>query len=115
MDSLKVSTAALKSGDSTNDAVYVALTNKIVSWTDQRDAIAQEMKATGRPSMTRSLMKFAEGSWSISSSVARRGEQLRRQPGVLRAIARVVCDAKDRECWIGGEPFVFGRLPWIFR
>jgi hypothetical protein len=45
MDSLKVSTVALKSGDSTNDAVYVALTNKIVSWTDQRDAIAQEMKA----------------------------------------------------------------------
>ena len=45
MDSLKVSTAALKSGDSTNDAVYVALTNKIASWTDQRDAIAQEMKA----------------------------------------------------------------------
>ena len=45
MDSLKVSTAALKSGDSTNDAVYVALTNKIASWTNQRDAIAQEMKA----------------------------------------------------------------------
>jgi hypothetical protein len=44
LDSLKVSTAALASGDSTNDATYAALTNKILNWTDTRDAIAQEMK-----------------------------------------------------------------------
>src|SRR6266550_3760903 len=44
IDSLKVSTAALASGDSTNDATYATLTNKILNWTDTRDAIAQEMK-----------------------------------------------------------------------
>jgi hypothetical protein len=43
MDSLKVSTAALAS-DSANDSTYTALTNKIVSWIDARDAIASEMK-----------------------------------------------------------------------
>jgi hypothetical protein len=45
MDSLKISTAALASGDASNDATYTALTNKILNWTDARDAIASEMKA----------------------------------------------------------------------
>ena len=44
MDSLKVSTAALAS-TTTNDAMYIALTNRIQEWTEQRDDIAAEMKA----------------------------------------------------------------------
>jgi len=44
IDSLKISTAALASGDPINDAIYTALTNKIKTWTDIRDAIAAEMK-----------------------------------------------------------------------
>src|SRR5262245_40069692 len=44
MDTLKVSTAALASGDSTSDALYTALSNKIMIWTDARDALAAEMK-----------------------------------------------------------------------
>jgi hypothetical protein len=45
MDTLKISTAALKSGDANNDSMYVALSNKILNWTDARDEIASEMKA----------------------------------------------------------------------
>jgi hypothetical protein len=45
IDSLKVSTAALASGDSANDDIYIALTNKIMNWTSERDAIADEMRA----------------------------------------------------------------------
>jgi hypothetical protein len=45
IDSLKVSTAALASGDSANDDIYIALTNKIMNWTTERDAIADEMRA----------------------------------------------------------------------
>ena len=44
MDSLKVSTAALAS-DTTDDVTYIALTDRILKWTDQRDEIAAEMKA----------------------------------------------------------------------
>jgi len=44
LDSLKVSTAALAS-DTTEDAMYSALSDKIRAWTDQRDEIAAEMKA----------------------------------------------------------------------
>ena len=44
MDSLKVSTAALAS-NTTDDAMYIALTDRILKWTDQRDEIAAEMKA----------------------------------------------------------------------
>jgi len=44
MDRLKVSTAALAS-DTTDDVTYIALTDRILKWTDQRDEIAAEMKA----------------------------------------------------------------------
>jgi len=44
LDSLPVSTRALAS-DSTNDAVYTTLENKIANWRTQRDAIAGSMKA----------------------------------------------------------------------
>jgi len=44
MDSLKVSTAALAS-DAANDAIYTVLSNKILNWTAERDAIAGEMQA----------------------------------------------------------------------
>jgi hypothetical protein len=44
LDSLKVSTAALAS-DTTEDAMYNALSDKIRAWTEQRDEIAAEMKA----------------------------------------------------------------------
>ena len=44
VDTLKISTAALASGDG-NDSVYTTLTNKILHWTDERDALAAEMKA----------------------------------------------------------------------
>jgi hypothetical protein len=44
MDSLKVSTAALAS-NSGNDAIYLALENKIIGWTELRDEIATTMKA----------------------------------------------------------------------
>lgn len=43
-DSLKISTAALAS-DAASDAVYTALSQKLLSWTEQRDTIATEMKA----------------------------------------------------------------------
>ena len=45
MDTLTISTFALKSGDSTTDAVYTALSNKLLDWTSQRNAIATEMRA----------------------------------------------------------------------
>ena len=45
MDGLKISTAALASGDASKGATYTALTNKILTWTDARDAIGSEMKA----------------------------------------------------------------------
>ena len=44
LDSLKVSTAALAS-ETSEDAMYNALTDRIHDWTDQRDEIAAEMKA----------------------------------------------------------------------
>ena len=44
LDSLKVSTAALAS-DTSEDAMYNVLSDKIHDWTDQRDEIAAEMKA----------------------------------------------------------------------
>jgi hypothetical protein len=44
MDSLKVSTAALAS-NTPSDGLYTALTDKIINWTDRRDALAAEMKA----------------------------------------------------------------------
>jgi hypothetical protein len=43
-DSLKTSTAALASGDASNDATYIALTNKFLNWTDAQDAIVSEIK-----------------------------------------------------------------------
>ena len=45
MDSLKVSTVALASGDSANDDIYLKLTKKIKNWTWKRDTIAEEMRA----------------------------------------------------------------------
>ena len=44
LDSLAISTAALAS-DTASDAIYAALENKIANWTDQRDALAAQMKA----------------------------------------------------------------------
>jgi hypothetical protein len=43
--SLKISTAALASGDATDDSKYAALQNKIATMTTRRDAIAAEMRA----------------------------------------------------------------------
>jgi hypothetical protein len=44
MDSLKVSTVALASGDSANDDIYLKLTKKIKNWNWKRDTIAEEMR-----------------------------------------------------------------------
>jgi hypothetical protein len=44
-DTLKISTFALASGDAGNDAVYSALSNKMLNWTSQRSAVAREMRA----------------------------------------------------------------------
>jgi hypothetical protein len=43
-NTLKVSTYALES-DSTGDAVYASLENKIASWTVQRDALTAQIKS----------------------------------------------------------------------
>jgi hypothetical protein len=43
--SLKISTAALASGDESDDSAYTALQNKITAFTGQRDAIAVQMRA----------------------------------------------------------------------
>jgi hypothetical protein len=44
-DTLKISTFALASGDAGNDAVYMVLSNKMLNWTTQRNAVAREMRA----------------------------------------------------------------------
>jgi hypothetical protein len=44
-NALKISTFALASGDPSNDAIYTTLSNKLLGWTAQRNAIAHEMRA----------------------------------------------------------------------
>ena len=44
-DTLKISTFALASGDAGDDAVYTMLSNKMLNWTSQRNAVAREMRA----------------------------------------------------------------------
>lgn len=44
MDTLKISTTAVTSGDSGNDSVYTSLEGKLSSWKQTRDAIAGNMK-----------------------------------------------------------------------
>jgi hypothetical protein len=44
-DTLKISTFALASGDAANDVVYTVLSNNLLTWTAQRNAIAHEMRA----------------------------------------------------------------------
>jgi hypothetical protein len=86
VDSLKISTAALASGDASNDATYTALTNKILNWTDARDAIAQEMK---------SLLDGAAFNDQIFDEV--RGKQLINQAqGLLEEVSS--CAANPASC-----------------
>jgi hypothetical protein len=44
-DTLKISTFALASGDAGSDTVYTVLSNKMLSWTSHRNAVAREMRA----------------------------------------------------------------------
>jgi hypothetical protein len=43
-DTLRISTFALASGDPVNDATYATLSNKLLGWTAQRNALAKEMR-----------------------------------------------------------------------
>lgn len=45
MDSLRVSTAALKSGSASDDSTYTSLENQLTSFTTQRNALASQMIA----------------------------------------------------------------------
>jgi hypothetical protein len=43
-DTLTISTFALKSGNAADDTVYINLSNKLLAWTAQRNAIARQMR-----------------------------------------------------------------------
>jgi hypothetical protein len=45
MDTLAVSTRALQSGSTSDDSTYAALENQLISFTEQRDALAKEMRS----------------------------------------------------------------------
>ena len=45
MDTLAISTRALKSGSASDDSTYTALSASISSFTDRRDALAKRMKS----------------------------------------------------------------------
>src|SRR5262245_6270728 len=44
MDALAISTRAIRSGSSSNDSTYTALTNALISFTDRRDALASKIR-----------------------------------------------------------------------
>jgi hypothetical protein len=43
LDSLKLSTKALKSGNASNDSAYLQIENRLVSFTTERDILAAKM------------------------------------------------------------------------
>src|SRR5262245_54060056 len=45
MDALAISTRAIRSGSSSNDSTYTALTNALISFTDRRDALASKIRS----------------------------------------------------------------------
>jgi len=45
MDTLAISTRAIKSGDANDDSTYTALANKLRAFTHQRDALAEQMRS----------------------------------------------------------------------
>ena len=44
MDTLAISTRAIKSGSANDDSTYTALANKLRAFTHQRDALAEQMR-----------------------------------------------------------------------
>ena len=83
MNALKVSTAALKSADP-GDATYNRLTNQIKAWTDQRDGLAELMKAQldaatfdGQPIDHRSASVLIDQANDLLKEVQRAARQIK--------------------------------------